>query len=265
MADELTEPQIQRYARHIVMTEVGGEGQARLLASKVLVVGAGGLGSPLVLYLAAAGVGTIGVVDDDTVSLSNLQRQILHTTPRIGQPKAESAIEAVRALDPAIRVVPHQLRLNAANVRGLLDQYDLVADGTDNFDTRFLLNDASYFAKKTLVSGAALRFDGQLATYKAHLGEPHPCYRCVFREPPPPGLVPSCATGGVLGALVGTVGSLQATEVVKELLGIGDSMSGNLLIYDGLGTRFRKVKVKRDPHCPLCSAEASIRDLSSHA
>jgi len=264
MTRDLTEPEINRYARHIVMAEIGGIGQAKLLESKVLVVGAGGLGSPLVLYLAAAGIGTIGVVDDDTVSLSNLQRQILHTTDRIGQNKVDSAVAAVRAIDPAIRIVPHRTRIDAGNIRGLIDPYDVVADGSDNFATRFLLNDACYLAGKTLVSGAALRFDGQLATYKAHLGAPHPCYRCVFREPPPPDLVPSCATGGVLGALVGTIGSLQATEVVKEVLGIGDSMSGNLLIYDGLGARFRKVKVKRDPDCPLCGTNPSIRDLSIH-
>ena len=265
MPRELTEAEIARYARHIVLQEVGGVGQARLLESRVLVVGAGGLGSPLVLYLAAAGVGTIGVVDDDTVALSNLQRQILHTTDRVGRPKVESAVAAVRALDPAIRVVPHQLRLDAGNVRGLIDGYDLVADGTDNFAARFLLNDACFFARKTLVSGAALRFDGQLATYKAYLGHPHPCYRCLFREAPPPDLVPTCAVGGVLGAVVGSIGALQATEVVKELLGIGDSLSGSLVIYDGLASRFRKVKVKPDADCPLCGAQPSIRDLSAHA
>ena len=262
---ELTEAQIERYARHIVLPEIGGIGQAKLLAAKVLVVGAGGLGSPLVLYLAAAGIGTIGVVDDDTVSLSNLQRQVLHTTDRVGRPKVDSAVTAIRALDPAIRLVPHQTRLNAGNVGALIEPYDLVADATDNFDARFLLNDACYFARKTLVSGAALRFDGQVATYKAHLGPPHPCYRCVFREPPPPDLIPSCAVGGVLGALVGTIGSLQATEVVKEILGVGDSMSGSLLIYDGLATRFRKVRVKPDPTCPLCGTNPTIRDLSQHA
>jgi adenylyltransferase/sulfurtransferase len=265
MTRELTEAEIGRYARHIVLAEIGGVGQAKLLDAKVLVVGAGGLGSPLVLYLAAAGIGTIGVVDDDTVSISNLQRQILHTSDRVGMPKVESAIEAVRAIDPAIRVVPHPMRLGAENVRGLIDRYDIVADGTDNFATRFLLNDACFFARKTLVSGAALRFDGQLSTYKAHLGQPHPCYRCIFREAPPDDHAVTCATGGVLGALVGTIGSLQATEVVKELLGVGDSMSGHLLIYDGLATRFRKIKVKPDLDCPLCGAHPRIRDLSVHA
>jgi adenylyltransferase/sulfurtransferase len=265
MPRELSEAEIERYARHIVLAEIGGVGQAKLLDAKALVVGAGGLGSPLVLYLAAAGIGTIGVVDDDTVSLSNLQRQILHTTDRVGRLKVESAVTAIRAIDPAIRIVPHAMRLNASNVRGLIDQYDIVADGSDNFDTRFLLNDACYFARKTLVSGAALRFDGQVATYKAYLGDPHPCYRCIFREPPPPDLAPTCATGGVLGALVGTIGALQATEVVKELLGVGDSLSGHLLIYDGLAARFRKVKVKPDADCPLCGKHPSIRDLSRHA
>jgi adenylyltransferase/sulfurtransferase len=256
--------QLERYARHVILREVGGAGQQKLLQARVLVVGAGGLGSPLILYLAAAGIGTIGVVDDDVVSLSNLQRQIAHTTERIGQPKPASAAETVRGINPDVRVVEHPVRLTAANAATLIDGYDLVADGSDNFATRFLVNDACYLGRKTLVSAAILQFDGQLATYKAHLGEPHPCYRCLFPAPPPSELMPSCSDAGVLGALAGAVGSLQAIEVVKELLGIGETLSGRLLIYDALGTTFRSVRVRRDPACPLCGAQATIRDLSGH-
>lgn len=256
---DFSEDQIRRYARHILLPEVGGTGQARLLDSKVLVVGAGGLGSPLVLYLAAAGVGTIGLVDDDTVDLSNLQRQIAHTTARLGMPKVDSAAEAVAQINPDVRIIRHQTRVDAGNVLALLADYDVVADGSDNFATRFLLNDACHFARKTLVSAAILRFDGQLSTYKTHAGGP--CYRCIFREPPPPGQIPSCAEAGVLGAVAGTLGTLQATEVVKELLGIGTSMAGQLLIYDALETTFRTVRVKPDPGCPLCGREPTITTI----
>lgn len=262
---DLTEPQIERYARHIILHDVGGIGQVKLLRSKVLVVGAGGLGSPLIMYLAAAGVGTIGVVDDDVVSLSNLQRQIAHTTDRVGRPKVESAGETVAALNPDARLRPHPERLTADNVMDLIADYDLVADGSDNFDTRFLLNDACYLAQKPLVSAAVLRFDGQLSTFRAYEDGDKPCYRCIFPEPPPPHMVPSCAEGGVLGAMAGVMGSLQATEVIKELLGIGDSLSGRLLIYDGLAAEWRKVRVKRDPACKLCGDQPTIRDLTSHA
>ena len=262
---DFSEAQVERYARHIVLEEVGGVGQAKLLEARVLLIGAGGLGSPLLMYLAAAGVGTIGVVDDDTVSLSNLQRQIAHTTARIGTPKTESARETVAALNPDVTVVPHCERLTPDNAARLISAYDLVADGSDNFATRFLANDACYLAQKPLVSAALLRFDGQLSTFKAYLGGDNPCYRCIYNEPPPPGLIPSCAEGGVLGALAGAIGSLQATEVVKELLGIGDSLSGSLVIYDGLSTTFRKVKVRPDPACPLCGEKRSIHDLSAHA
>ena len=262
---DFSEAQIERYARHIVLEEVGGVGQAKLLAAKVLLIGAGGLGSPVLMYLAAAGVGTIGVVDDDTVSLSNLQRQIAHTTARIGIPKTESAKQTVAALNPDVTVIPHRERLTPDNAARLIAAYDLVADGSDNFATRFLANDACYLAQKPLVSAALLRFDGQLSTFKAYLGGSNPCYRCIYNEPPPPGLIPSCAEGGVLGALAGAIGSLQATEVVKELLGIGDSLSGSLVIYDGLSTTFRKVKVRPDPACPLCGEKRSIHDLSAHA
>lgn len=257
---DFSEEQIRRYARHIILPEVGGVGQARLLQSKVLVIGAGGLGSPVVLYLAAAGVGTIGVIDDDEVDLSNLQRQVLHATSRIGMAKVESAQAAAAEINPDVRIVPHRLRLEKDNALELISQYDVVADGSDNFPTRFLVNDACWLAGRPLVSAAILRFDGQLATYK----QGGPCYRCLFREPPPPGQIPSCAEAGVLGAIAGTMGSLQATEVLKELLGVGDSLSGSLLIYDALSTGFRKVKVRPDPGCPLCGEQPSITDLSVH-
>jgi adenylyltransferase/sulfurtransferase len=257
---DFTEDQIRRYARHIILPEVGGVGQTRLLGAKVLVVGAGGLGSPLILYLAAAGVGCIGVVDDDTVDLTNLQRQVIHTTDRIGLTKADSAVAAVAAINPDVRVVPHRLRLDAANALEIIGGYDIVADGSDNFPTRFLINDACRLAGKTLVSAAVLRFDGQLATFKA----PGPCYRCLYHDLPPDDLIPSCAQAGVLGAMAGVMGSLQATEVLKEILGIGDSLSGSLLIVDALSTTFRKVRLKPDPACLLCGPQPSIRDLSRH-
>ena len=261
---EFSENQIQRYARHILLNEVGGEGQARLLDAKVLVIGAGGLGSPVLLYLAAAGVGTLGVVDDDVVDLSNLQRQVIHSTASIGRPKVESARDTLGAINPDVRVIAHNERIDAGNALALISGYDLVADGSDNFPTRFLLNDACYFARKPLVSGAILRFDGQVATFKAYEAGDNPCYRCIFREAPPPGQIPSCAEAGVLGALCGMIGSLQATEILKELLGIGDSISGSLIIYDALGATFRKIKVKPDPGCPLCGENPTITDLSAH-
>ena len=261
---ELTESQIERYARHILLPEVGGVGQSRLLDSKVLVIGAGGLGSPLLLYLAAAGVGTLGVIDDDVVDLSNLQRQIIHDSAAVGRPKVESAVDRVRAINADVQAHAYAERLSAANVLDLIGGYDLVVDGSDNFPTRFLLNDACYFAGKTLVSAALLRFDGQVSSFKAHLGAGHPCYRCIFREPPPRGLIPSCSEAGVLGALAGAVGTIQATEALKELLGVGESLSGHLLIYDALHTQFRKIKVPKDPACPLCGDKPTITDLSIH-
>lgn len=256
---DFSEQQIHRYARHILLREVGGVGQEKLLKSKVLVIGAGGLGSPLILYLAAAGVGTIGVVDDDAVDLSNLQRQIAHSTDRIGVAKVESAKAAVAAINPDVTVVTHKVRLTADNALALIAGYDVVADGSDNFPTRFLVNDACFFAKKTLVSAAVLRFDGQLSTFKPHAGGP--CYRCLYPAPPPPGQIPSCDEAGVLGAVAGVLGTLQATEVLKELIGIGDSMAGRLLIYDALSAAMRQVKIKPDPECPLCSPKASITCL----
>lgn len=261
---DFTEQRIQRYARHIILREVGGSGQARLLESRVLVVGAGGLGSPLLMYLAAAGVGTIGIIDHDDVSLSNLQRQIAHTTDRIGEAKTASAIAALKALNPEVRVVAFRERLSAGNVLTVIRDFDVIADGCDNFPTQFLLNDACHLAGKTLVSAAVLRFDGQIATFKSHLRGEHPCYRCIYPAPPPEGLIPSCAEGGVLGAVAGVVGTLQATEVIKEILGIGRSLSGHLVIYDALTSEFRKVRVRPDPACSLCGPQATIRDLSAH-
>ncbi|NQU59013.1 MAG: molybdopterin-synthase adenylyltransferase MoeB [Rhodospirillales bacterium] len=265
---DFNEQQIQRYARHILLDKVGGIGQSKLLDSKVLVVGAGGLGSPVLLYLAAAGVGTIGVIDDDRVDLSNLQRQIVHSTEALGMAKVESARKTLAAINPEVNVIAINERINADNAPALIADYDLVADGSDNFATRFLVNDACYFAQTTLVSAAILRFDGQIYTFKPHQkdaqGNALPCYRCLFPEAPPPGQIPSCAEAGVLGALCGTIGSLQATEIIKELLGIGDSLAGALLIYEGLSSEFRKITVKADPGCPLCGDSPSITDLSSH-
>ncbi|MGE5545674.1 MAG: HesA/MoeB/ThiF family protein [Solirubrobacterales bacterium] len=257
---DFTEEQIHRYARHIILPEVGGVGQARLLDSRVLVIGAGGLGSPVMLYLAAAGIGTIGVVDDDVVDLSNLQRQVLHSTARVGTAKVDSAAEAVAAINPDVRVVPIRARLDKDNARAIIRDFPVVADGSDNFPTRFLVNDACRLEGATLVSAAILRFDGQLSTFKPG----GPCYRCIYREEPPEGAVPTCSSAGVLGAIAGTMGALQATEVLKEVLGIGESMSGRLLIYDALSVAFRTVRVPHDPGCPLCGDAPTITDLSGH-
>src|SRR5579864_8352364 len=249
---DFTEAQFQRYARHLILEEVGEEGQAKLMAARVLVVGAGGLGSPLLLYLGAAGVGTLGVVDDDVVDLSNLQRQIVHPTASIGARKVDSARATVAAINPEIIVDTHALRLDATNAADLVARYDIVADGSDNFATRYLLNDVCYKERRPLVAAALSPFDGQLSTFKAYLGPPHPCYRCLFREPPPPGLVPRCETAGILGAIAGVIGTLQATEVLKELLSLGESLSGQLLMYDALGAGFHKIALPRDPECPTC-------------
>jgi adenylyltransferase/sulfurtransferase len=268
---DFSDAQISRYARHILLDEIGGAGQARLLDARVLVVGAGGLGSPVLLYLAAAGVGRIGVIDDDVVDLSNLQRQIAHTTDRIGMPKVESARAALAAINPEVQVITHGERLRADNALALLGDYDIVADGSDNFPTRFLVNDACFFARKPLVSAAVLRFDGQLATFRAGVpvraGEAHPspCYRCLYREPPPEGEVPTCAEAGVLGAFCGALGGLQATEVIKELLGIGESLAGWLLVVDALAGTWRRIRVHRDPGCPLCGDNPQIHEVSDHA
>ncbi|MFO1026056.1 MAG: molybdopterin-synthase adenylyltransferase MoeB [Acetobacteraceae bacterium] len=259
---DFTEDEIQRYSRHILLPEVGGIGQAKLKTARVLVVGAGGLGSPLMLYLAAAGIGTIGVVDADVVETSNLQRQIAHTTDRIGVSKVASATTAATAINPGVTIHAHEVRLDAANALSLIRDYDLVCDGTDNFSTRFLVSDACVLAKKTLVSAAVLRFEGQLSVFKPHEGGP--CYRCLYPEPPPPGVVPTCSEAGVFGAVTGVMGTLQATEVLKEILGIGDSMAGRLLVWDALATRFRTIKLRPDPACAACGPEATIKDLSAH-
>ncbi|MET1027520.1 MAG: molybdopterin-synthase adenylyltransferase MoeB [Dongiaceae bacterium] len=251
-AAELTDPQLERYARHVVLDEIGEAGQLKLLQAKVLLIGAGGLGAPMALYLAAAGIGTIGLIDDDTVDLSNLQRQVIHSNADIGRPKVESAADGIRRINPEIKVIAHQERLDAKNGAALIAGYDIIADGSDNFRTRYLLNDLCIAGKKTLVSAAMLRFDGQLSTFKAHLGGPHPCYRCIFPDEPPADLIPRCETAGILGALAGVMGSLQATEVLKEVLGLGESLSGQLLIYDALGTTFRKIRAKRREGCASC-------------
>nr|WP_321984643.1 molybdopterin-synthase adenylyltransferase MoeB [uncultured Lichenicoccus sp.] len=250
-----SEAEVQRYSRHILLGEIGGVGQARLRAARVLVVGAGGLGSPLALYLAAAGVGTIGLVDDDVVELSNLQRQIAHSHARIGAAKVASAREAMLALNPEILVQAHAVRLDAGNVHSLVGAYDLVCDGTDNFASRYLVADACVRAGRTLISASVLRFEGQLSTFRPHRGGP--CYRCLYPEAPEPGLVPSCAEAGVLGAITGVLGTMQASEAVKEIVGIGESMAGRLLLWDALSMRFTMIRVPADPHCPLGHAEPS--------
>jgi len=249
---DLSEMQIRRYARHIVLSEIGGIGQAKLIAAKVLVVGAGGLGAPLLQYLAAAGIGTLGVIDHDTVDLSNLQRQVIHRTSDVGVSKVESARRALGDINPEVRVKAHDERLTADNAGRILAGYDIVADGSDNFTTRYLLNDTCYRRGKILVSAAILRFDGQISTYKAHEGAGHPCLRCIFPAAPSEEAVPSCAQAGVLGALAGTLGALQATEVVKEILGIGRSLSGRLLMYDALAASFDEMAIAKRPDCPTC-------------
>ena len=257
---DFTDAQIERYSRHIILQEVGGKGQTKLAQAKVLVIGVGGLGSPAALYLAAAGVGTLGLVDGDVVDLSNLQRQILHSTASIGVPKVESGRKTLAALNPELTIKTYQENVSTDNVMRFLPDYDIVLDGSDNFATRFLVNDACYFAKKTLISGSIFRFEGQLATIKPHEG--FPCYRCLYPEPPPAGLVPNCQEAGVLGVLAGTIGVLQAAEAVKEILGIGDTLADRLLIYDALEMKFRKVSRPKNPACPLCGPNPTITDLN---
>jgi adenylyltransferase/sulfurtransferase len=260
---DFTEDELRRYSRHILLAEVGAVGQAKLRAARVLIVGAGGLGSPLALYLAAAGVGTLGLVDHDTLELSNLQRQVAHATARIGRNKAESAAETLGALNPEVKVEIHARRMDAATARELIPRYDIVCDGTDNFATRFLLGDACHLLGRPLVSAAVLRFEGQLSVFQSHQGA-HPCHRCLHPEPPPEGLVPTCSEAGVLGAVTGVMGTLQATEVLKLILGIGETLAGRLLLWDALDARFRTVKLRRDPACDLCGDAATIRDLAAH-
>jgi len=265
----LSPDELERYARHIVLHEVGGPGQAALKHARVLVVGAGGLGAPVLMYLAAAGVGTLGVIDDDRVSLSNLQRQVIHGTPDIGAAKVESAAATVRRLNPHVAIDTHALRLAADNALDLIGRYDLVADGSDNFATRYLVSDACYFARKPLVTAAVGTFDGTLTTIRAHErradGRPNPTYRCLFPEPPPPGTVPACAEAGILGALTGVVGSLMAMEVIREIVGFGQGLVGRMLMIDARSMRFTTLDYGWDPQNPLSGKRPTIRDLALHA
>ncbi|WP_072396318.1 HesA/MoeB/ThiF family protein [Hyphomicrobium sp. CS1GBMeth3] len=265
----LTPEEIQRYKRHLVLHDIGGQGQAKLKAARVLVVGAGGLGSPVLLYLAAAGVGTIGVIDDDEVSLDNLQRQIVHATDTVGVPKVESAQRTLARLNPHVVVEPLNIRLDAENAADIIGRFDVVADGSDNFATRYLVSDACYFARRPLVHAAVGPFDGYLTTLKpyATAGDsmPYPSYRCIFPEAPPPGTVPNCSEVGVLGSVVGVLGTLQATEVIKEITGVGETLAGRLLLYDAKEPRFETVRVAWDPDNPLTGRTPTIRDLSGHA
>jgi adenylyltransferase/sulfurtransferase len=254
-----TKPQLNRYARHIILPNVGAQGQQKLLESKVLVIGAGGLGSPILMYLAAAGVGTLGIVDFDTVDLSNLQRQIVHTTPDIGKSKTLSAQEHLRTLNPDVNIIPYQEALNSQNARQILQNYDLVMDGSDNFPTRYLVNDACVLENKPLLYGAISQFEGQLSLF--HADNEAPCYRCLFPTPPKPGTVPSCAEAGVFGVLPGVVGSFMATEAIKFLLGLGEVLSGILLHYDGLYSETRKINIGRNPKCVVCGDNPSITEL----
>ncbi|MDE3061779.1 MAG: molybdopterin-synthase adenylyltransferase MoeB [Acidobacteriota bacterium] len=255
---ELTTDELARYSRHLILPEVGVEGQRKLKAARVVCIGTGGLGSPLAFYLAAAGVGTLGLVDFDVVDASNLQRQIIHSTRDIGRKKLDSAEEKLTALNPSLRIVKHETRLTSANALEILKDYDIVADGTDNFPTRYLVNDACVLLGKPNVYGSIFRFEGQASVFAAEDG---PCYRCLYPEPPPPGLVPSCAEGGVLGILPGLVGMIQATEVIKLILGNGAPLVGRLLLVDALAMRFRELKLRRNPECPVCGANPTVKEL----
>lgn len=254
----LNEDQIERYSRQIILPHIGGKGQDKILNAKVLVVGTGGLGAPSALYLAAAGIGTIGLVDCDSVELNNLQRQIIHTTNDVGIPKTESGKKRIAALNPDVNVITHNLRLTSKNIIDVIKDYEIVIDGTDNFPTRFLINDACVMNKKFLVHAGIFRFDGQIMTIAPKEG---PCYRCLFPEPPPPGAVPSCQEGGILGAVAGVLGVLQANEALKLVLGIGDALIGKLLIFDALSSGFRTVKVPKDKDCSVCSDHPTITEL----
>ena len=254
----LTNQEVARYSRHLIMPEVGIEGQLKLKAARALCVGAGGLGSPVALYLAAAGVGTLGIVDFDDVDYSNLQRQIIHGTPDVGRPKLASAKSRLNALNPEVEVVPHEMALSSQNALDLFADYDLVIDGTDNFPTRYLVNDACVIQGIPNIYGSIFRFEGQASVFAAKDG---PCYRCLYPEPPPPGLVPSCAEGGVLGILPGVVGTLQATEAIKVILGVGEPLIGRFLIFDALKMRFRELKLRKDPDCPACGEHPTVTEL----
>lgn len=253
----LTPYQVRRYSRHIIMGQVGSQGQRKLLDSKVLIIGAGGLGSPIAIYLTLAGVGTVGIVDFDTVDITNLQRQILHQNDDIGRPKVESAIETLKAYSPDTNVIPHGEPLTSANAMEIMEGYDIIVNGADNFPARYLVNDAAYLSNKPLVDGSILLFDGQATVYQPGKA----CYRCLFPTPPPPGEVPSCAEAGVLGMLPGLVGSIQATETVKLILGIGQSLTSRLLLIDALDMDFRTVKLRRNPECPLCGDNPTVTEL----
>jgi len=256
-ASAFSEEQIRRYSRHIILPEVGGRGQRKLLNSKVLLIGAGGLGSPAALYLAAAGVGSLGIVDFDVVDLSNLQRQILHHVRDIGRPKVDSAIDTIREINPDVKVIPYQVALSSENAREIFAPYDVIVNGSDNFPTRYLANDACVLMKKPLVDGSIFKFEGQATVYLPGKG----CYRCLYPAPPPPGVVPSCAEAGVLGVICGVVASIQGIETIKLLLGLGDPLAGRLLLFDALGMEFREVKIRRDPLCPVCGDNPTITGL----
>ncbi len=261
-AAELTNDEVRRYSRHLIIPDVGMDGQKRLKNAKVLVIGAGGLGSPALLYLAAAGVGTLGIAEFDEVDESNLQRQIIHGQSDVGRPKAISAKESIAEANPLVNVVVHNERLDNDNVLGIFEQYDLIVDGTDNFATRYMVNDAAYFLKKPYVWGSIYRFDGQASVFWPTLDDADaPCYRCLYPEPPPPGMVPSCAEGGVLGVLCASVGSIQVNEAIKLLTGIGDPLVGKLMIYDALEMEYRKLKIRKDPNCALCGDNATVTEL----
>jgi adenylyltransferase/sulfurtransferase len=265
----LNSEELERYSRHLVLREIGGPGQAALKRARVLVIGAGGLGAPTLIYLAAAGVGTLGVVDDDAVSLSNLQRQIIHATADLGRAKVESAQAAIARLNPHVAVEPLAARLDPTNALDLVSRYDVVADGSDNFTTRYLVSDACYFAKRPLVTAAVGVFDGTLTTIRAHekdgAGNPNPTYRCLFPEPPPPGTIPACSEAGILGALTGVIGSMIALEVIREIVGFGDGLVGRLVMFDARAMRFETLSYAWDKDNPLSGAQPSIRDLSVHA
>lgn len=253
-----TDEQIQRYSRHILLPEIGGKGQRRIAQGRVLIVGAGGLGSPAALYLAAAGVGTLGIIDGDKVDLSNLHRQIIHATPDLGRPKVLSAKEKMEAINPDVTVIPYFEHLTAKNALVVLDPYDIILDGTDNFPAKFLVNDAAILSGKPLVHGGILRFEGQVFTIKPRKSA---CYRCIFKQPPPPGAVPSCQEAGVIGVLAGVIGTIQATEVLKLILGIGDLLTDRLLSYEARTAAFREIRIRRNPNCPVCSEHPQITEL----
>jgi len=255
---EFTDEQIERYSRHIILPEVGGSGQQKMLEARILLLGAGGLGSPAAYYLAAAGIGNLGIVDFDQVDLSNLQRQIIHSTERIGMLKTESAKKTIQALNPDVNVTLYNEKMDSSNIMSLIKDYDYVVDGSDNFPTRYLVNDACVMKNKTLIHGSIYRFEGQVTVFKPGDG---PCYRCLYPEAPPPGMVPNCQEGGVLGVLAGVIGNLQVVEVLKLILGIGKPLIGKLLIYDALNTEFRNLRLRRDANCPICGEKPTIKEL----